>query len=198
MSTAGRVDNLTGYLHETDQETLELHAQNVAPGRLAPGQEPVPGLEVPRQGGDHHVGPVRYQTVGRHAHRADAGLQLPDHILLSGFRVTPVVAFVRFGDGEIHERGYIMTPDAVVLMDASLLAHPEAAVLDGLDHASVLLANSNHSADELTSAVREVSASLTRLRRSPVSDPSIARFSTSALRPVLRIACATRPHNSTL
>lgn len=64
-------------------------------------------------------------------------------------RGAPVVAFVRFGDGEIHERGYIVMPDAVVLMDVSLLAHPEAAVLDGLDHASVLLANSRHTADEL-------------------------------------------------
>ena len=39
-----RVNNLTGYLHETDQEALELHAQNVAPRRLASGQEPVPPL----------------------------------------------------------------------------------------------------------------------------------------------------------
>jgi len=64
-------------------------------------------------------------------------------------RGAPVVAFVRLGDGQIHERGYIVTPDAVVLLDASLLAHPEAAVIDGLDAASVLLANSAHSADEL-------------------------------------------------
>jgi len=64
-------------------------------------------------------------------------------------RGAPVVAFVRVGEGEIHERGYIVTPDAVVLMDGSLLAHPEAAVLDGLDAGSVLLANSAHTAAEL-------------------------------------------------
>ncbi len=64
-------------------------------------------------------------------------------------RGAPVVAFTRFADGPIYERGYIEHPDLAVLMDCSLLAHPEAAVLDGLTDTSVLLVNSARRADEL-------------------------------------------------
>ncbi|HVN83427.1 MAG TPA: 2-oxoacid:acceptor oxidoreductase family protein [Candidatus Binatia bacterium] len=64
-------------------------------------------------------------------------------------RGAPVVAFVRLSDRPIHERGYIEAPDLVVLLDHSLLAHPEAAVIDGLDEQSLTLVNTAHSAAEL-------------------------------------------------
>ena len=48
-------------------------------------------------------------------------------------RGAPVVAFTRFADGPIRERGYIQKADAVVVMDAWLLERPEATVLDGVD-----------------------------------------------------------------
>jgi pyruvate ferredoxin oxidoreductase gamma subunit len=65
-------------------------------------------------------------------------------------RGAPVVAFVRFADeGPIAERGYIECPDVVVVMDDSLLTRPEAGVLDGVDGATLLLANSRHTAEEL-------------------------------------------------
>jgi pyruvate ferredoxin oxidoreductase gamma subunit len=64
-------------------------------------------------------------------------------------RGAPVVAFCRFSEGPIYERGYIEKPDVVVLMDQSLLNHPEAAVLAGLDDNSLLLVNSGRSAREL-------------------------------------------------
>jgi len=64
-------------------------------------------------------------------------------------RGAPVVAFVRFSDGPIHERGYIERPDVAVLMDCSLLAYPDAAVLSGLDEGSLLLVNSAHSSHEI-------------------------------------------------
>jgi pyruvate ferredoxin oxidoreductase gamma subunit len=64
-------------------------------------------------------------------------------------RGAPVAAFVRFADGPIAERGYIEHPDVVVVMDDSLLSQPEAGVLDGVDAATLLLANSRHAAGEL-------------------------------------------------
>src|SRR3972149_3919146 len=78
-----------------------------------------------------------------------AGLNVQDSPLYGAARRgAPVVAFARLSDQPIHERGYIETPDAVVLMDHSLLAHPEAAVLDGLNATSLLLVNSTHSGAE--------------------------------------------------
>jgi pyruvate ferredoxin oxidoreductase gamma subunit len=64
-------------------------------------------------------------------------------------RGAPVVAFVRLSDEPIHERGYIERPDVVVVMDDSLLAHPEAAVLDGVSEPSVVLANTSEPAEAL-------------------------------------------------
>ncbi len=64
-------------------------------------------------------------------------------------RGAPVVAFARFNDAPILERGYIERPDITVLMDQSLLALPEAGVLSGLDEASILLVNSGERSDEL-------------------------------------------------
>ncbi len=78
------------------------------------------------------------------------GLNVQDSPLYGAERRgAPVVAFTRFADGPIYERGYIEQPDIAVLMDCSLLAHPEAAVLDGLSEASLLLVNSPRSAEEL-------------------------------------------------
>lgn len=65
-------------------------------------------------------------------------------------RGAPVVAFVRLADAApIAERGYIERPDVVVVLDDSLLARPEAGVLDGVDGATLLLVNSRHAPEEL-------------------------------------------------
>lgn len=66
-------------------------------------------------------------------------------------RGAPVVAFVRYGEGPIHERGYIEQPDVVVVMDDSLLSLPEAAVLDGLTDTSIVLVNSDATAESVKS-----------------------------------------------
>lgn len=64
-------------------------------------------------------------------------------------RGEPVAALTRVSDQPILERGYIETPDAVVVMDASLLVHPAAAVLHGANADSLVLVNSPHASDEL-------------------------------------------------
>jgi pyruvate ferredoxin oxidoreductase gamma subunit len=79
-----------------------------------------------------------------------AGLNVQDSPVYGAERRgAPVVAFARFSGGPIYERGYIETPDAVVLMDHSLLAQADAAVLHGLDASSLVLANSAQSGDAL-------------------------------------------------
>lgn len=64
-------------------------------------------------------------------------------------RGAPVLAFARFSDTAILERGYVERPDIAVLMDPSLLAHADAGVLSGLDEDSLLLVNSGQRRDEL-------------------------------------------------
>lgn len=64
-------------------------------------------------------------------------------------RGAPVVAFARIADGPILERGYIERPDAVGVMDASLLDHPEAGILAGIDASALFVVNTAMPADEL-------------------------------------------------
>ena len=62
-----------------------------------------------------------------------AGATVQDSALYGAERRgAPVLAFARLGDGPIGERGYVTSPDLVVVMDASLLDDPEALVLDGI------------------------------------------------------------------
>lgn len=64
-------------------------------------------------------------------------------------RGAPVVAFTRVSRQPIRERGYIASPDITVVMDESLLGHPDAGVLDGIDASGVVLVNSAHGAEAL-------------------------------------------------
>lgn len=64
-------------------------------------------------------------------------------------RGAPVVAFARIADGPILERGYIEQPDAVGVMDASLLAQPEAGILAGTDASALFVVNTALPVDEL-------------------------------------------------
>ena len=64
-------------------------------------------------------------------------------------RGAPLVAFTRVSDQPILERGYIDAPDGVVVMDASLLGTPDAAVLRGVAAHTLVLVNSRHTAGEL-------------------------------------------------
>lgn len=67
-------------------------------------------------------------------------------------RGAPVAAFVRFSKDAIHERGYIASPERVVVMDESLLDHQDAAVLEGSDASSLVLVNSARSPEVLKEA----------------------------------------------
>ena len=67
-------------------------------------------------------------------------------------RGAPVVAFTRLSEGRITERGYVLSPDAVVVMDESLLDNPEAAVLDGVRAETLVLVNSSCPAEVLRGA----------------------------------------------
>lgn len=79
-----------------------------------------------------------------------SGLNVQDSPLYGAERRgAPVVASMRCGDGPIHARGYVEQPDIVVVMDDSLLSQPDAAVLDALSDASVVLVNSSATAAEV-------------------------------------------------
>src|SRR2546425_3125868 len=48
-------DDLAGYLHEVDQETLEFHAQDLTAHLARSRHQAVPGLEIPSERRDDHV-----------------------------------------------------------------------------------------------------------------------------------------------
>ena len=64
-------------------------------------------------------------------------------------RGAPVVAFTRVSRQPILERGYIDTPDALVIMDASLLGRADAGVLRGVAARGLVLVNTPRSAEDL-------------------------------------------------
>jgi pyruvate ferredoxin oxidoreductase gamma subunit len=79
-----------------------------------------------------------------------AGFNVQDSPLYGAERRgAPVVAFVRASQGPIQERGYVTSPDVVVVMDDSLLGVPEAAVLEGVTATTLVLVNSSRDADTL-------------------------------------------------
>ena len=62
-------------------------------------------------------------------------------------RGAPIFAFVRADKQTVNERGIITHPDLVVVADDSLVAVPAAGVLAGVDEHTVLLINSDESAE---------------------------------------------------
>lgn len=62
-------------------------------------------------------------------------------------RGAPIFAYVRVDDQPINERGVITLPDLVIVADDSLVPVPAAGVLTGLDEHTVLLINSDESAE---------------------------------------------------
>src|SRR5512139_1520193 len=95
----------------------------------------------------HGRGGEGVKLAGRITSRAAflAGFAVQDSPLYGAERRgAPVVAFTRVSRGPILERGYIDAPDVVVLMDASLLSQPAAAVLDGVGADTLVLIDSPH------------------------------------------------------
>jgi 2-oxoacid:acceptor oxidoreductase gamma subunit (pyruvate/2-ketoisovalerate family) len=64
-------------------------------------------------------------------------------------RGAPVVAFTRIDNRPIEARGYIYEPDAIIILDESLLDMPMIEVLNGLKDNGVLIVNSKSSSDEI-------------------------------------------------
>jgi len=64
-------------------------------------------------------------------------------------RGAPVFAFTRIDNKPVEARGYIYEPDAIIVLDESLLEMPLVGVLDGLKKDGVLIVNSRSSAGEI-------------------------------------------------
>lgn len=62
-------------------------------------------------------------------------------------RGAPIFAYVRAAKQPIHERGVITQPDLVIVADDSLVPVPAAGVLSGVGAHTILLFNSDHSAE---------------------------------------------------
>jgi pyruvate ferredoxin oxidoreductase gamma subunit len=81
-------------------------------------------------------------------------------------------------DGRITERGYVLAPDAVVVMDESLLDNPDAAVLDGVGDATLVLVNSPHAPEAVRAAHgiagRVRTRDLTGLALSAIGHPTLS------------------------
>jgi pyruvate ferredoxin oxidoreductase gamma subunit len=88
------------------------------------------------------------RIVGRAAFLAGGNVQ--DFPLYGAERRgAPLVAFTRVSTEPIGDRGYILHPDALVVLDESLLDDPDAAVLDGVGADTLMLANSARAGSEL-------------------------------------------------
>lgn len=71
-------------------------------------------------------------------------------------RGAPVMAFARVADHAIEERGYVAEPDALVVMDDSLLGQADAGVLDGVGEATFVVVNSTRSEADLRGSLPPV------------------------------------------
>ncbi len=88
-----------------------------------------------------------------------AGRMLGTALFLAGFQVqdaprygaerrgAPIFAYVRAGRAPINERGIILEPDLVVVVDESLVAVPAAGVLQGISARTVIVLSSNEDAE---------------------------------------------------
>jgi pyruvate ferredoxin oxidoreductase gamma subunit len=66
-------------------------------------------------------------------------------------RGAPITSFVRISGEPITERGVISDPDAVIVMDETLLQDPTASPLSGLKRGGAVLINSPRSPEDLRS-----------------------------------------------
>jgi pyruvate ferredoxin oxidoreductase gamma subunit len=102
---------------------------------------------------------IRFHGRGGHGMKT-ASRMLGTAFLLEGFEVqdaprygaerrgAPISAYVRAQKAPIHERGVIRKPDLVVVADDTLVAVPAAGVMQGVDEETVLLIDTDESADE--------------------------------------------------
>ena len=81
QAAAGSYD-LTGNLNKTYQEPFEFHPQDVATCRGFQSYQTIPGLQIPGQGRNDHISPIRNQTIRRHPQCVDPALKLADNVLL--------------------------------------------------------------------------------------------------------------------
>jgi pyruvate ferredoxin oxidoreductase gamma subunit len=68
-------------------------------------------------------------------------------------RGAPMIAFTRFGTQPILERGFVSSPDLLVIADESLLSDPQVRALQGVSPNASILVNSPHGNDFTTLAL---------------------------------------------
>src|SRR2546421_4231803 len=131
---AGPDDDHGGDADDGVEEPLELHADEGVPVVVAVHHHRVPGLDVPGEGGDEHVGPVAQQVVDGGAQCAEAGLELAVDVFL----VAPLLGQLddlRRGvggggvGGEVEEVADLLDESLFALDAADVLAYHHDAVV---------------------------------------------------------------------
>lgn len=69
-------------------------------------------------------------------------------------RGAPVKSFCRIDDKVIYERGYIEDPDAIIVLDESLLDLPDIDLTTGMDKNDVIIVNTTKKPAELKIATK--------------------------------------------
>lgn len=75
-------------------------------------------------------------------------------------RGAPIVAFTRFDSQPILERGFVSSPDLLVIADESLIADTQARVLEGIIPKTTILINSPTQQDFTALALRFTGSTL--------------------------------------
>ena len=118
QTTAGS-HNLAWDLDKTPQEAFELHPQDIATRRGFQSDQAIPGLQIPGQGRNDHISPIRHQSIRRHPQRIDPALELADNVLL----IATVIS---------EENNLLRSPLSVVryIKEVSLMPRSALEVLD--------------------------------------------------------------------
>ena len=139
QAAAGGHD-LAGHLDKTYQETFEFHPQDIATCRGFQCYQAIPSLQIPGQGRNDHIGPIRNQTVRRHPQCVNPALELADDVLLVAAVISEEnnllhghLAVI----GDVEKISHIVEQSALTLFDGdrrerSLVDVDVDALVDGL------------------------------------------------------------------
>jgi hypothetical protein len=135
---AGGYD-LTWYLDKAPQKTFEFHPQDVATCSRLQSHQAVPSLQIPGQGGNDHISPIRYQSIRKHSQCVDSALELTDDVLLIASVIGKENNLLHSHlavIGDVEKIPYIVEQSALALFNGQVFPddnHPvRFAAMDGL------------------------------------------------------------------
>ena len=122
---AGGYD-LTWYLDKAPEKTFEFHPQDVATCRRLQSYQAIPSFQIPSQGGNDHISPIGYQSIGKHSQGVDSALELTDDVLLIAAVIgeeNDLLHSHLVVIGDVEKIPYIVEQSALTLFDGEVLTH---------------------------------------------------------------------------